>query len=536
MGKDYLVKGAKLMCVNGKGIVELDIPQEHGYDEKGRAKANCTDCKEKDNIPYFEACRKNEETHLCKGYMELAEKWENMSTGPARAEKIDKEEAITMDSVLVCNKGGLILPVTSGQEERMMLEGAMFGLRYLKSIGWARGKGLGCQIFGWDPINMNTGNFLYEKEDLVIPGMSRLSFKVSYNSMDETRGSMGEGWHHNHETRLRREKAGMLTLCRGDGKEIPYRPLAGGLYAPVMGDKGLLAESSEGWRYVDGEGEEHIFSPEGRLLVHKDKKGSKRTYSYNEKGQVTSVEGAGGIRLLFRYNKENNLISVKDHTDREVRLWYRYGKLWKFVNALGYEYTYGYNENGKLESVLTSRGITGVKNEYDAKGRVLKQSLPDGSTVELRYDDANMRTYLKEPDGNLVFYECDEKSRNTRTVYQDGEETYQYNDRNQKTLYVDKNGNATRYRYDGEGNLTGITNALKEQAEFTYDKKGGCSQQRWMERSGLSIPMTKREGWLKPLMRPGEAERRIMMKKGFPYALPSRTGAASGSPGTKEEI
>ena len=57
MGKDYLVKGAKLMCVNGKGIVELDIPQEHGYDEKGRAKANCTDCKEKDNIPYFEACR-----------------------------------------------------------------------------------------------------------------------------------------------------------------------------------------------------------------------------------------------------------------------------------------------------------------------------------------------------------------------------------------------------------------------------------------------------------------------------------------------
>ena len=472
MGKDYLVKGAKLMCVNGKGIVELDIPNEHGYDEKGRAKANCTDCKEKDNIPYFEACRKNEETHLCKGYMELAEKWENMSTGPARAEKIDKEEAITMDSVLVCNKGGLILPVTSGQEERMMLEGAMFGLRYLKSIGWARGKGLGCQIFGWDPINMNTGNFLYEKEDLIIPGMTRLSFKASYNSMDETRGSMGEGWHHNHETCLRREKAGMLTLCRGDGKEIPYRPLAGGLYAPVMGDKGLLAESSGGWRYVDGEGEEHIFSPEGRLLVHKDKKGSTRTYTYNEKGQVTSVEGAGGIRLLFRYNKENNLISVKDHTDREVRLWYRYGKLWKFVNALEYEYTYGYNENGKLESVLTPRGITGVKNEYDAKGRVLKQKLPDGSTVELRYDDANMRTYLKEPDGNLVFYECDDKSRNTRTVYQDGEETYQYNDRNQKTLYVDKNGNATRYRYDGEGNLTGITNALKEQAEFTYDKKG----------------------------------------------------------------
>ena len=58
MGKDYLVKGAKLMCVNGKGIVELDIPKEHGYDEKGRAKANCMDCEAETNIPYFEACKK----------------------------------------------------------------------------------------------------------------------------------------------------------------------------------------------------------------------------------------------------------------------------------------------------------------------------------------------------------------------------------------------------------------------------------------------------------------------------------------------
>ncbi len=103
---------------------------------------------------------------------------------------------------------------------------------------------------------------------------------------------------------------------------------------------------------------------------------------------------------------------------------------------------------------------------------MLKQSLPDGSIVELRYDDANMRTYLKEPNGNLVSYECDDKSRNTRTVYQDGEESCKYNDQNLRTLYVDKNGNSTRYHYDAKGNLTGITNALKEQAEFTYDREG----------------------------------------------------------------
>lgn len=105
---------------------------------------------------------------------------------------------------------------------------------------------------------------------------------------------------------------------------------------------------------------------------------------------MAGVKGANGGELLFTYNKEGYLIRVKDHTGREVRLWYRYGKLWKFVNSLGHVYIYEYNENGKFKSVQTPMGITGVQNEYDAEGRVLKQTMSEGSVVELRYDDANM--------------------------------------------------------------------------------------------------------------------------------------------------
>ena len=212
--------------------------------------------------------------------------------------------------------------------------------------------------------------------------------------MDETCGSIGEGWHHNHEIHIQKEKNGKLWLCCGDGKEIPYRRMLDGLYAPILGDKGLLAEMEEGFRFINGTGEEYVFSSEGQLLTRKDKNGNTDTYSYNDKGQLAIVKGANGGELHYTYNKEKNLISVKDHTGREVRLWYRYGKLWKFINASGYTYTYAYNENGKLESVLTPRGIIGVKNEYDPEGRVLKQTMPDGSVVELRYDDENMCTYL----------------------------------------------------------------------------------------------------------------------------------------------
>lgn len=472
MGKEYLVDGAQLTCVNGVGVSRLTVKKNHGVNEKGRKKANCTDSKAKENIPYFKSCKLNKETHLCEGYMKLAKKWENTVGMSSQMEKVDGQNAITLDSVLLCRRGGLILPITSGQQERQGIDQSAFRKRYQRAAAWAIGKNPGFQIEGWDPINMNTGNFTYEKEDLIIPGITRLSFKIFYNSMDEDGNSLGKGWHHNHEIYIRKEENGKLCLCRGDGKEIPYRPVSGGLYAPVLGDKGLLAETKEGFRYAGSDRNEYTFDKNGQLLSHKDQNGNTDTYTYNDKGRLSGVKGANGGELFFTYNKEGYLIRVKDHTEREVQIWYKYGKLWKFINASGYTYTYAYNENGKLESVLTPRGITGVKNEYDAKGRVLKQTMPDGCVVELGYDDADMRTYLKEPNGNLISYDSDDKCRNIRTSYEDGEESWQYNDQNLRTLYVDKNGNKTRYRYDDKGNLTGITNALGEKAEFTYDKEG----------------------------------------------------------------
>lgn len=57
----------------------------------------------------------------CKGNMELEDKWENTEGMSYQIEKINDEEAFTMSSVLVCKKGGLIMPLTSGQGDRIPL-------------------------------------------------------------------------------------------------------------------------------------------------------------------------------------------------------------------------------------------------------------------------------------------------------------------------------------------------------------------------------------------------------------------------------
>ncbi len=472
MGKEYLVEGAKLVCIHGSDFSLLKIPEGHGYISGGKQKANCKDCKACYNIFHFGTCKKNEKTHKCEGYMELTDKWENVGGFFSRNEKIDGEEAITMDSVLICKRGGIIIPLTSGQGYENEVDWEKFIKRYQKVILWAMGKNLKCNIFGGDPINLNTGNFIYEKEELVILGITQLSFHIFYNSMDKgEHSSLGKGWRHNYEIYIKKEEGGQfIRLCLGDGREIPYRLMAGDIYAPIFGDIGIVKKNGKGFSYLLPEGIEYCFDQEGCLLTKKDSNGNMDLFEHNEKGQLIKVHGANGGELFYTYNKEGNLICVKDHTGRKVQIWYRYGKLWKYINSLGHTYTYTYNENGKLDSVMTPRGIMGITNEYDAADRIIKQKMPDGGVIEMMYEDDHMRTYMKEQNGNMIVYESDERFRNTRTIYEDGEEQFGYNDKNQRIWYADKNGNKTRYRYDESGNLIEIENALKQKTEYRYDE------------------------------------------------------------------
>lgn len=480
MGTDHLADGAVLMCINGSEKKMLKIGG-HGYITGEREKANCKDCKACVNIPYFGECTKNTETHRCEGFMKLEERWKSTVVSSQKPEKVDGEEVITMDSILVCKRGGVIIPVTSGQGYEEGFDCFAFAQRFQRAILWAMGKGYidpatgeGCSENGGDPVNLNTGNFVYEKEDLVIPGITKLSFHIYYNSMEKrSGGSMGEGWHHNYGMHIQKEgKENLLYLCTDEGRKIPYRRNIGDIYDAVFGDSGLLKKEGIGFRYGAEDGAEYIFDAEGKMLSRKDRNGNMDTYSYNEKGQLVKVAGANGGVLYYTYNKEGSLIRVEDHTGRKVQLWYQYRKLWKFINCMGHAYTFDYNADGKLESVVTPRGIRGVYNEYDAIGRVIRQEMPDGGVISLAYDDKNMRTYMRERNGSMIIYEKDERCRNIRTVYEDSEEIFGYNDNNKRTLYVDRNGNQTRYGYDSKGNMTRVTDALGRQVRFAYDRDG----------------------------------------------------------------
>ena len=53
-----------------------------------------------------------------------------------------------------------------------------------------------------DPVNLSTGNFYYEREDMTVRGRMPLTLKRHYNAMDRGGGALGQGWSHSLEERL----------------------------------------------------------------------------------------------------------------------------------------------------------------------------------------------------------------------------------------------------------------------------------------------------------------------------------------------
>lgn len=517
--KEYLVEGAKLICIRADSPVELHIPEGHNYDSGGKKKANCMDCQKNKNIPCFGKCSKNTKTGMCEGFMELEEKWITLGVSLNDAKKVNGNEALTMDSILICKKGGVIIPLTSGQDFDSEVDMKAFAKRYLKTMMWAMGEKTYCHIFGGDPVNLNTGNYVYDREDLYIQGNLPLEFKRYYNSMSKWKGSaIAEGWKHNYEIKAEIENnKKQITLMMEDGRELKYRRESDGTYHSLFGDSEEFSGLPDGGFRFRMEEREYYFDENGYLRKITNGKGTV-TFQYDGCLLQKAVSDNGDY-LFYQYSSGGRLISVTDHTGRKVELNYSYGLLKYVITAAGHSYHYEYNEAGKLKSILTPKGIRAIINEYDGQNRVVKQYMPDGGIIECAYDDKNGKTYLKERNGTITSYQSDEKFRNRKTVYEDGEEEYEYNEQNKIVKQKDRNGNITYIQYDSHGNMTKVTDGMKYSSYLYYDKENRLIKTVLQNGAVIENEYTQ-DGKLKKIRKPlGNENRIIYNAQGLPIKM-----------------
>ncbi len=330
-------------------------------------------------------------------------------------------------------------------------------------------------LYSDDPVNLSTGNFIYDREDLSSGGNPPFVFRRFYNSRNRYHGALGADWNHNYEVRLAFKENGEggedVSILLEDGKEENFYPVDGRRY--VAGNQSLaeLERTEEGYEYATLSGERYRFDKGGRYLRKEDANGNGFSLIYAEDGErtaLTEVQKDSGESFTLSYTEEGYLRKVTDHAGRSFSYEVRGGRLKRAERPDGGSFSYEYGRNGKLAGVTNPRGITTVRNTYDSQDRTVCQEFPDGTRMEYGYDDGKHAVSMTERNGSRSVHYHDGKYRNVRNVYSDGEERYEYNTRNQKTKITDKLGNTTRLSYDSRGNLTGVINALGTKLSVTY--------------------------------------------------------------------
>ena len=329
-----------------------------------------------------------------------------------------------------------------------------------------------CAMTG-DPVNANTGNFIYSKEDLKILSRIPLSFTRFYNSKEEKCGVFGKGWRHSYEISVEKEKNGYIVHL-ADGQDEAYLLDDEGRIVSVFDDFNRLQKIKDGFEYKSGEGLLYTFNKEGRLLCIKRKDGVKVLFSYDSKGRLLSVSDKVGNSLNLSYDKQGKLREVKDHSKRKIEYGYESGQLTRVYSNGQRMYDYFY-EKELLIKIKNPRGVYVLENLYDGADRVKIQRFADGGIIRYEYDSEESKTFVTNQNENVEVHIHDESFRNIESEYAGESESFTYDERNLLTSYSDKKGNTTLYEYDKDGKLTRVIFPDGQSEGMEYDSEGNIS-------------------------------------------------------------
>ncbi|EAF9207798.1 hypothetical protein A4V34_05335 [Listeria monocytogenes] len=409
--------------------------------------------------------------------------------------------------------------------------------------GYLMGQDKHCE-YGYEPINLNTGNFYYNNQDASFFDFDdQMPLTRSYNSMAQgVEGIFGRNWDFNWNKRITFLQNGDIYYFDGSGKRILFTKTGTNTYSAQNGDSLELnriqtgtvpyTEDSGYYDTVDEQpktttidipqyqytiteksGVIYTFDVNGYITKAKmDRYEHYMSFTYNELGFLQKMTTPSNKVITFSYNEAGyvNQVTLPDNNT----LKYEYdanGNLTAFIDQEGYKLQYNYNDKTNpyaMTSYLSrmSSNQTLITNEYDAKGRVVKQTDAENRVVSFEYQEN--ATIATNYDGKQEIVYFDENKRTTEKINLDGTNKLQsYDNKNNMTSIDTPNEEAVTYTYDAKGNNTSevrrdgkiktyvynaqnmpiqITNFDGEITKFTYDSYDNMTSVRYSDGSSMS--------------------------------------------------
>ena len=318
-----------------------------------------------------------------------------------------------------------------------------------------------------DPVDAVTGTYTINTTDFILASLpSALKIERTYSSTSREESCLGKGWGLNYGSRIYRDTKDTehtrIHLETITGHSLCFERQDDAWVNQTRGTARFLMESKEG----AGLSEEETFLLSD-VIDH-------TLCIYDRQGQLRSVDCPNGQRLAFTYNENGlerittplgnvlevqcrggRILQITDEIERRTQYRYEGDYLVDVVHTDEGITHYEYDENGCITSVTDQNGSRYLENEYDLKGRIIRQRFPEGIYQTFDYDDAHRRNTLYYSENEKTeIYEYNQELLVERTVFEDGTEiSYEYSDQNLRTRETSRTGAEKQWEYDTYGRL-----------------------------------------------------------------------------------
>jgi len=202
-----------------------------------------------------------------------------------------------------------------------------------------------------------------------------------------------------------------------------------------------------------------------------------KSYAYNAQGLLSQVDGPRtdvADVTSYTYDAAGNIATItnaKGHVTR-YNSYDAHGRPLSFTFPDGTTGTMSYDARGRLLS--KSRAGRTTSYAYNAFGQVATQTDPGGVVTGYLYDAAHRLVGVDKP-GEKLRYTLDNSGRTTKvesfdaTNFLVSTSSAEYDGLGRLTRTVGSKGQVTAYSYDGNGNLTQTVNPNAESSQVAFD-------------------------------------------------------------------
>ena len=289
-------------------------------------------------------------------------------------------------------------------------------------------------------VDLTTGLYVREDEDLVLSESPWFVWRRAYLSNDRIARRMGIGTTHNAERYLSGDPNTVqrISLIMEDGRQILFNRTSRGtsylnaMFVHTHSDTEFygarLGWTGRKWALRFESGALAMFQacgPDPRescsIVSFRGPDGSVVQFKRDERGMLRAIE-AGTQRITFEYDDQRRIIRASDGRHKAS---YTYDRAGRLVRAIVDGTTRSYSYGSRDEMLLIEEPGRSIENAYDDNGRLARQVVRYPGRADyvqlfayVVEGDKVRETTMTENDGIRSVYRWNEEGRKELEIYE----------------------------------------------------------------------------------------------------------------------